>query len=211
MAGTQNTPNITLPQRSITITGPMTARLFQASVRVSRIDLRATQVALAHPSVRDPSNRAIKQFEAALARFESEMTAVEKDLDNAGRSAPPRRNAQQNQNPQSRKPDRENRADSAADVSGGAGAARTAKAATQPGGSQAQAAPGQGKGARSRNKNKGNAAPAANATQQPSQQAAAAPTAATAQPVVVPAAAGPAPVQQQPAPKADVPSDIQAL
>lgn len=207
MAGTHNTPNITLPQRSITITGPMTARLFQASVRVSRIDLRATQVALAHPSVRDPSNRAIKQFEAALARFESEMTAVEKDLDNAGRTTSPRRNGQQNQNPQSRKPEREGRVEAATEVSGGAGTAKPANVTTQPGGNQTQAAPGQGKSSRSRNKNKGNAATAAIASQQPNQQAAAAP----AQPVVVPAATAPAPVQPQPAPKADVPSDIQAL
>nr|WP_192963375.1 hypothetical protein [Pseudomonas fluorescens]CEK42185.1 hypothetical protein PQBR57_0232 [Pseudomonas fluorescens SBW25] len=211
MAGTQNTPNITLPQRSITITGPMTARLFQASVRVSRIDLRATQVALAHPSVRDPSNRAIKQFEAALARFESEMTVVEKDLDNAGRTAPPRRNSQQNQNPQSRKPVREGRAEAAADASGGAGGATIAKSATQSGGNQKQAAPGQGKGPRSRNKNRGNAAPAASATKQPAQQSEVAPTAATAQPVVVTAAPAPAPVQPQSTPQADVPADIQAL
>lgn len=219
MAATQNQPNINLPQRSITITGPMTARLYQASVRASRIDLRATQVALAHPSVRDPSNRAIERFMQAVARFESEMTMVEKDLDNASRTGPARRNGQQGEGQASRQPARDNRSQPKASEAGAGSTA--AKAANAAGGAQAQSnTPPQGKKrTRTRNKNKASGAgEVAQASQPqkpatPQQQAPKepqAPTTALAAPVAAQVAA-PAPVQPQAVKPADVPSNIQAL
>lgn len=214
MAEAQNQLNINLPQRTITITGAMTARLCQAAIRASRIDLRAMQVVMARPAVRDPSMRAIERLAQAVARFEAEITMVEKDLDTASQNTPDRRNNGKNE--QRRRDARPQGATS--------NAGATAASANAVAGSQDDAASsGSPKGRnRNRNKNKGNGG--ANNAQAPS-----APKQATAQkneapasnaqtahqpsPVqVVASAESPAPAKQQAvAPQTDVTAHIQAL
>ena len=114
MADTQNQqsnqPTFNLPQRSLTITGSLTARLYQAAIRASRIDLRSVQVAMSRPAVRDPSNRAIDRLVQALARFESELSSAEKDLNEASRDSGNGRSGQNGQ----RRPARDARPKSAA-------------------------------------------------------------------------------------------------
>lgn len=221
MADTQNLPNINLPQRTITITGTMTARLFQAAIRASRIDLRSMQVAMAPPHVRDPSNRAVDRLMAAVARFEEEMTLAEKDLESASNN-----NSNRRSNAQSAAKPRQGR--DARPQSTGANGQPTATKLPTANGQFPAAGASTNPRSRNRNKAKGNggatAAQATSAAQQGSQQnpeSAAKPALNPTQPKAAPEgvkietpAPTPAPVQAEqmaPAPQADVAATIQAL
>lgn len=222
MADAQNQPTINLPQRTITITGAMTARLYQLSIRASRIDLRSMQVAMARPAVRDPSNRAIDSFMQAVARFEAEMASVEKELDNASRNNPNDRSIGQSGKAQGR-----TGRDSRNQTTGGNKGLPAASPAIQ---AIAQGAAAGGETAkpraRNRNKNKGNGganAQTANEAKQsvpqkPLSAANPAPAPAQSQRATAPAAATTehsVPVKQHAvapvSPMAEVPANIQAL
>ena len=92
MAEKSNQPNITLPQRTITITGEYSARMCQNTVRVSRIEQRAIQIAMAPPAIRDAGRRAMDRFAQATAQFESELAQIERELEASSRGGSRRRN-----------------------------------------------------------------------------------------------------------------------
>lgn len=124
MAEKSNQPNITLPQRTITITGEYSARMCQNTVRVSRIEQRAIQIAMAPPAIRDAGRRAMDRFAQATAQFESELAQIERDLEASSRGGNRRRNgAQARNNDQRQNQGRDNN---------GASGAPTAKAAAKP-------------------------------------------------------------------------------
>lgn len=218
MAETQNQPNhpnITLPQRSITITGALTARLFQAAIRASRIDLRSVQVAMSRPSVRDPSNRAIDRLVQALGRFESELNAAEKELNEASReTGNGNGNGRSGQNG-NRRPPRDARTQSAA----GNATPTSANGGAATGGQANASGEGTAKpGKRSRNRSKGTNGAQPSATQQHTQQTGAqkaSPTPAPtkpAEPSVVADSSAHAQAEQQPvAAQTDVAAHIHAL
>lgn len=213
MADTQNQPNqpvFNLPQRSLTITGALTARMYQAAIRASRIDLRAVQVAMARPAVRDPSNRAIDTFMQALARFEGELSRAEKDLDDASRNTSNRRGSSQSDDAQ-RHPARDTRKQQAAGNAGSAPASSDAQSTQANTSGNGSANPRK----RSRNRNSGGNGAAGTAQtgagqQQPAtQQAAGAAKAAPA-----PAAStseSQAHMKQPVTPPADVAANLQVL
>lgn len=217
MADNQTLPIITLPQKSLTITGALTARLYQAAVRASRIDLRSLHLPMAPARVRDPSNRALERIAAAISRFESELTLVENDLDAAGNA-----NNQQIDNRQKgvRAGTAQSRPSARTTVVAKPPEKSTSGSASAQGQSQNPTGGKKKKKNRSRNGNDkpavapGESAPAAlqqqnNAPQQaPKAPKAAAPAAVAPvvdQPVKQP------PAQHQEAPAADVPATIQAL
>lgn len=204
----QNQPVFNLPQRSLTITGALTARMYQAAIRASRIDLRAVQVAMARPAVRDPSNRAIDTFMQALARFESELSRAEKDLDDASRTTSNRRGSSQSDDAQ-RRTARDTRKQQAP---GNAGSA--------PAGSDAQGVKANASGngpanTRKRNRNRGgngeaNTAQTAAGQQQPATQRAPGPAKAAPAPAAS-TSESQAHVKQPVTPPADVAANLQVL
>lgn len=124
MAEKSNQPNITLPQRTITITGEYSARMCQNTVRVSRIEQRAIQIAMAPPAIRDAGRRAMDRFAQATAQFESELAQIERELEASSRGGNRRRNgAQARGNEQRQNQGRDNAA---------ASASTPAKAAAKP-------------------------------------------------------------------------------
>lgn len=210
MADTQNQqpnqPTFNLPQRSLTITGALTARLYQAAIRASRIDLRAVQVAMSRPAVRDPSNRAIDRLVRALGQFESELSLVEKDLNEASRETGNGRSGQNGQ----RRPARDARPKLAA------GNATANSANAKPAAGQAEASES-GATKRSRNRNRNNESKGGQPAAQQQQPAAQkpSPTPPPTQPIdntVAADSAAQVQAKQQPvAAPADVAANIQAL
>lgn len=98
MAEKPNQPNINLPQRTITITGEHSARMCQNTVRVSRIEQRAIQIAMAPPAIRDSGRRAMERFAQAINHFEAELTQIERDIEassRGGNGGKRRRNGEQ--------------------------------------------------------------------------------------------------------------------
>lgn len=89
MADTPNQPGQfapNLPQKKITITGESSARMFQNTVRVSRLEQRSIQLAMAPAAVRDAGRRVMDRMHSALSAFEAELAAIEKDIEATGRS-----------------------------------------------------------------------------------------------------------------------------
>lgn len=89
MADTPNQPGQfapNLPQKKITITGESSARMFQNTVRVSRLEQRSIQLAMAPAAVRDAGRRVMDRMHTALSAFEAELAAIEKDIEATGRS-----------------------------------------------------------------------------------------------------------------------------
>lgn len=135
MADKPNQPNITLPQRTITITGEHSARMVQNTVRVSRIEQRAIQIAMAPPAIRDAGRRAMDRFAQATSQFEAELAQIEKEMEASGRNnnSNRRRNNGQDRSPEQRQPvlrknspagqgQKQNTAKAAPDSQGGAAA-----------------------------------------------------------------------------------------
>lgn len=93
-ANTQsNQFNPNLPTRTITITGESSARMVQNTVRISRLEQRSIQIAMATPAVRDAGRRAMDRLQAALSALESELTQVEKEIEATNRNGNQRRTA----------------------------------------------------------------------------------------------------------------------
>ncbi|KQW19817.1 MULTISPECIES: hypothetical protein [Pseudomonas] len=91
-ASTQsNQFNPNLPTRNITITGESSARMVQNTVRISRLEQRSIQIAMATPAVRDAGRRAMDRLQAALSALESELTQVEKEIEATNRNSSQRR------------------------------------------------------------------------------------------------------------------------
>lgn len=214
MAEPQNLPNINLPQRTITITGTMTARLFQMAIRASRIDLRSMQVALAPPNVRDPSNRAVDRLMAAVARFEEELTLAEKDIEAASNNKSNRRGsapaaANQHQGRDARP--------QAKGASKDASAANTATGGQDPAGSTS--AKSRSRNRNSKNKGGATSPQSTGGAQQPAPQETPTPVPTAVQPnaaqdvVSLGGSAGSAEpaTRQRVAPEADVAATLQAL
>lgn len=76
----QPQPIISFPTRNITITGEYSARMVQSAVRVSRLEQRAIQLAMAPPHVRDAGRRAMDRLHAAQNAYESELADIEKQI-----------------------------------------------------------------------------------------------------------------------------------
>lgn len=92
----QFAPN--LPQKKITITGESSARMFQNTVRISRLEQRSIQIAMAPAHIRDAGRRAMDRLQAALNAFEAEVASIEKDVEATGRDNN-KRNSQRQQRP----------------------------------------------------------------------------------------------------------------
>lgn len=91
-ANTQsNQFNPNLPSRTITITGESSARMVQNTVRISRLEQRSIQIAMATPAIRDAGRRAMDRLQAALSALESELTQVEKEIEATNRNSNQRR------------------------------------------------------------------------------------------------------------------------
>ncbi len=145
-----NQPNITLPQRTITITGEYSARMVQNTVRVSRIEQRAIQIAMAPPAIRDAGRRAMDRFAQATSQFESELAQIEKELEASGRNSNRRRTNGQERRDDQRQPLTRN--NSAANNSQAQKQTQPKPVATSQGGTSAKAEPA--KPARARDQGK---------------------------------------------------------
>lgn len=85
--------NLNLPTRTITITGESSARMVQNTVRISRLEQRSIQLAMATPAIRDAGRRAMDRLHAAQNAFELELANVEKEIEATNRSNSQRRPA----------------------------------------------------------------------------------------------------------------------
>jgi hypothetical protein len=95
MADTPNQTNhfnLNLPTRNITITGESSARMVQNALRVSRLEQRSIQIAMAAPAIRDAGRRAMERLQTAQKAFEAELAQVEKEIEATSRSGGQRRN-----------------------------------------------------------------------------------------------------------------------
>ncbi|HBO2935029.1 TPA: hypothetical protein L4R50_000023 [Pseudomonas aeruginosa] len=131
MAEKPNQPNINLPQRTITITGEHSARMCQNTVRVSRIEQRAIQIAMAPAAIRDSGRRAMERFAQAINHFEAELSQIERDIEassRGGNGGKRRRNGEQQRGSEQRQNQgRDNNA-----AAGAASAKATAKPSAKP-------------------------------------------------------------------------------